>query len=59
MIYSMVIFKKADQSSRVENKITYFRSNRGGVTEHNIQKYNSKVVYFQNTTISKTSPYAA
>ena len=29
----------------------------GGGVEHNIFKYDSKVVYFQNTTISKTYVY--
>ena len=26
----------------------------GGGVEHNILKYNSKVIYFKNTTINKT-----
>ena len=58
MIYSMVIIQKG-RFSRVENKITYAGSNRvwgeggGWLLIHNILKYNSKVVYFQNTTISK------
>ena len=39
------------RSSRGQNNITYGGSNRG---EHNILKYNSKVVYFKNTTITKT-----
>ena len=52
MVYSMIRIIKG-RSSRIENKITYGGSNREG-GGHNILKYNSKVVYFQNTTISKT-----
>ena len=52
-IYSIVIIPKG-RSSRVENNITYAGTNRGGGGKHNILQYNSKVVYFQNTTITKT-----